>query len=153
MRIVKELESERNILQTVKKHIKLIETDENEFAVVNTTTSLGLKIVSVSFGSCNYTPEMFERYLDDLRQVYADNEGFGLIFDLTLLKVPSSHEYVQKQIDFLKTHRKGIEELLLWSAYISDSCLMKGVVELVFQVIPPLKKTMFVSSSDLQNMF
>ncbi len=93
----------------------------------------------------------FALHLECFSRILNYPEAKVMLFDLRRANMVDP-KFVQRQADFLFAHTEQIKNTLLASAVVTDSALLKGLLEMLY-VIRPLTKPnqAFASEVDAQN--
>lgn len=83
-----------------------------------------------------FTATNFAFYLSQLEALYATAEAFVLVMDFTHLRWPPM-TFFWRQVAFLRDHADDMRRCVIWSLLIVRSPELRGLLNLLFQIVPP----------------
>lgn len=89
-------------------------------------------MAKISFTGCAATPENFELYLNEIKQLYDNKDKIALIFDATNAAFPSV-KYQKLQAQWFKDNETIIKTYCAGTAYIIPNILLRNVLQTIFK--------------------
>lgn len=103
-------------------------------------------LVHIKFGKVSPTSEQFETFLNDLLKVLQNQKQFTLFVDASEMgHVPFSFTLVAAM--FLRNHRALFEQYCLASSVFITSAMVRGLLNAVFTLQPPVSPNMIVANA------
>ena len=97
-----------------------------------------------------FTTANFAFYLSQLEALYAAPEPFVLVMDFTHLRWPSM-TFFWRQVAFLD-HAHDMRRCVIWSLLIVPSRELRGLLNLLFTIVPPQRPVWVLDAPALRHM-
>jgi hypothetical protein len=98
------------------------------------------------------TQEVWDAFLVDFEVLLKSDAPFAILFDLTHAKLITMH-MVHQLASFMKSHDALLKKSIIASAVLSNSAVVRGLLEVVFKIRKPAKPNIVTKHTEKATNF